>query len=252
MGKNDDIGVERDGFVALIEIRRPPHNFFDIELLTAIADVLEELAVDDTCRAVVLASEGKAFCAGARLGSGKTSSAGDVYDQARRMFRFTKPVVCAVQGAAIGGGLGLAMVGDFRVAAPEARFSANFTALGFHPGFGLTATLPRAIGKQNAALMFLTSRRIKGDKAHAMGLADMLVPFDEVRAGSMALAAELAAQAPLAVEETRATLRQGLYETVDAALKRELEVQLRLRVTEDFAEGVAAMTERRPPEFKGR
>jgi len=252
MAETTDIGVERQGLVALIEIRRPPHNFFDYDLIRDIADALDTLADDESCRAVVLASDGKHFCAGAKLERPGERKPGALYLEGRRLFKFPKPIVVAVQGAAVGGGLGLAMVGDFRVACPEARFTANFTALGFHPGFGLTVTLPRAIGQQNASLMFLTSRRIKGDEAHAMGLADVLVAQDEVRGAALALAEEIATQSPLGVVETRATLRQGLYEAVDRALERELEVQTRLTQTDDFKEGVAAVNERRTPDFKGR
>ena len=92
------------------------------------------------------------------------------------MFACRKPVVAAVQGPAIGGGLGVALVADFRVTCAEAKFSANFNRLGFHPGFGLSATLPRLVGVQKAAMLFYTGRRINGTEAAAMGLADLLVP----------------------------------------------------------------------------
>jgi enoyl-CoA hydratase/carnithine racemase len=144
------------------------------------------------------------------------------------------------------------MVPDFRVTCPEARFCANFTRLGFHPGFGLTVTLPEAIGRQNAALMFYTSRRITGEEALSMGLADLLVPQEQVRAAAQKLAAEIAENAPLGVIATRATLRAGLAERVKAATAHELAQQTELRRTEDFKEGVKAMAERRLPRFSGR
>ena len=177
----DDIGVTLDNLVATIEIQRPPHNFFDIALINQIADVLEKLDADDDCRASVLCAEGKAFCAGANFGGGealdekgqfKSQSEEDrvrhLYMEAVRLFECRKPIVGAIEGPAIGGGLGLAMVPDFRVTCSEARFAANFTRLGFHPGFGLTETLPAIVGQQNANLMFFTSRRFKGDEAYAM------------------------------------------------------------------------------------
>ena len=154
-----DIGVEKHDHVGLIEIRRPPLNFFDVSLINQIADALDEFDRDIEIRASVLAAQGKAFCAGANFSDPARQEQEEraqndpaanlpinhLYVQAVRIFRNKKPIVAAVHGAAIGGGLGLAVSADFRVTCPEARFSANFTKLGFHPGFGLTATLPDLI-----------------------------------------------------------------------------------------------------------
>lgn len=263
-GSYDDIGVTLSDFIATIEIRRPPHNFFDIALISQIAEALETLDTDPACRVSVLCSEGKAFCAGANFGSGgapddggrfKEQSEDDrvrrLYTEAVRLFECKKPIVGAIEGPAIGGGLGLAMAPDFRVACPEARFAANFTRLGFHPGFGLTETLPAVIGQQNANLMFFTSRRFKGEEAHAMGLADVLVAREDVRAAARRLAAEIGENSPLGIIETRATMRRGLADRVRAATARELAIQNRLKATSDFREGVRAMAERRVPNFTG-
>ncbi|MFL6972118.1 MAG: enoyl-CoA hydratase/isomerase family protein [Xanthobacteraceae bacterium] len=264
MGPFKDIAVDKSGFLALIEIRRPPNNFFDIALIREIAGALEALD-EDTCRAVVLASQGKAFCAGANFGDGSAlgregrmpgepaqGTTGHLYLEAIRLFRTRKPIVAAVHGAAVGGGLGLALVADFRVTCPEARFCANFTRLGFHPGFGLTTTLPEVIGKTNAALMFYTSRRVTGEEAYRMGLADMLVAQDQVRSAAQKLAAEIAENAPLGLIATRATMRADLADRVRAATEHELVEQTRLRLTDDFKEGVKAMAERRVPDFACR
>jgi enoyl-CoA hydratase/carnithine racemase len=257
-----DIGIERSGHVALVEIRRPPNNFFDAALIDEIATAFETLDADAECRALVLAAQGKAFCAGANFGdsdgdgdallSGPRPGAAHLYLEGNRLFRTKKPIVAAVHGAAIGGGLGLAMVADFRVTCKEARFSANFTRLGFHPGFGLTVTLPAVIGPTKAALMFYTSRRVAGDEAHAMGLADVLVPQDKVREAALSLADEIAANSPLGLIATRTTLRGDLADRVRAATEHELAEQSRLRKTDDFKEGVKAMAERRPPLFTNR
>ncbi len=260
-----DIGVEKTGHVALVEIRRPPNNFFDIALIKEIASAFEALDADADCRALVLAAQGKAFCAGANFGdggtldrdggallSGPTPGAAHLYIEGNRLFRTKKPIVAAVHGAAVGGGLGLAMVADFRVTCPEARFCANFTRLGFHPGFGLTVTLPAVIGPTKAAVMFSTSRRVRGDEAHAMGLADLLVPQGEVRGAALALAAEIAENSPLGLIATRATMRGNLADRVREATDRELAEQTRLRKTDDFKEGVKATAERRLPIFTGR
>jgi enoyl-CoA hydratase/carnithine racemase len=254
----DDLLVSRDGHVGLIELNRPPHNFFDHGLIRAVADAADAFDRDGTTRAIVLAASGTAFCAGAKLGaqpaagSAQATKPGSLYREAVRLFRVGLPIVAAVHGAATGGGLGLAVACDLRVACPEARFWANFTALGFHPGFGLSVTLPELVGRQKAALMLYASRRIGGEEAHRIGLADLLVPREEVRSAALALAAEIAACAPLAVRATRATQRAGLADRVEAVLEHELEVQTQLRATEDFQEGVAAVNERRPARFRGR
>ncbi|SVC54390.1 uncharacterized protein METZ01_LOCUS307244 [marine metagenome] len=262
MANYEDIEVTQTGHVALIEIQRPPHNFFDIALIEQLADACDALDLNDNCRSIVLAAQGKSFCAGANFGDGSGQKIIDdakpkkpenhLYQEAVRLFSCKKPMVGAIQGAAIGGGLGLALVPDFRVTCPEGRFSANFTRLGFHPGFGLTHTLPALIGQQNAALMMYTGRRVKGEEAVEMGLADKIVPLDQLRSAAMELAEEIAISSPLGVVETRATLRAGLADRVRIATDHELKVQNELRQTEDFKEGIAATAERRLPSFQGR
>ncbi len=258
-----DIAVTTAGHVATVEIKRPPHNFFDMSLIKQIADAFEGFDKDSNIRAVVLCAEGKSFCAGANFGDGSKLDAqgnrpnenqmgGHLYQEAVRLFRTKKPIVGAIQGPAIGGGLGLALVPDFRVTCSEGRFSTNFTRLGFHPGFGLTHTLPALIGQQQAHLMFYTGRRLTGEEAVKIGLADVLVPLTEVRTAAQKLAAEIAESSPLAVMETRATVRAGLADRVKAATDHELKVQSALRLTEDFNEGVAAYAQRRTPNFKAR
>jgi enoyl-CoA hydratase/carnithine racemase len=255
-----DIAVQLNDHVAVVELCRPPHNFFDVKLIGEIASAFEALDQLADCRAIVLAAQGKSFCAGANFGgndasadAGKRDEAtAELYRQAVRLFRTSKPIIAAIHGPAIGGGLGLAMVADFRVTCADATFSANFTKLGFHPGFGLTVTLPELIGKNAAALLFLTSRRIKGDEALRIGLVDVLVAHDGVRAAATSLAREIANCSPLGVVATRATLRKGLADRIAAATEHELSQQSRLRNTEDFQEGIRASTERREPKFSGR
>jgi enoyl-CoA hydratase/carnithine racemase len=116
----------------------------------------------------------------------------------------------------------------------------------------LTHTLPLLVGQQNATMMMYTGRRIKGEEAVQMGLADVLVPLDQVRSAAMDLAKEIAISSPLGVVETRATMRAGLADRVRAATDHELTIQNQLRVTEDFQEGIKAASERRDPNFMGR
>lgn len=247
-----------DGFVASVEIRRPPDNYFDTALVADLAAAFEALDTDPRCRAIVLCSEGKNFCAGAKLAGATPAPAGGgaaaprhLYDEAVRLFRTQTPVVAAVQGAAIGGGLGLALMPDFRVAAPEARFAANFARLGIHHGFGLSVTLPELVGRQRAMDLLYTGKRIRAEAALAIGLCDEIAPLSELRAAATARAREIAKSAPLAVRSIRATLRAGLADRIRAATDREQAEQERLFATADFQEGVRAMGERRDPDFRG-
>lgn len=250
----------QDGFVVTLSINRPPNNHINRDLILRIASRLEALDDDEGCRAVVLTGAGKHFCAGADFSKGDSgglvSPEGQpgriMYVEAARLFRTRKPIIAAVQGAAIGAGLGLSVVADFRVTCAEARYSANFTRLGFHPGFGLSYTLPRLIGEQQAALLFYTGRRITGEDAHRIGLADVLVPQAEVLTAAQALAREIAVSSPAAVQGVRASMRRGIAEAFEAATEREFMQQSWQRQMEDFAEGRAAMAERREPNFKGR
>jgi enoyl-CoA hydratase/carnithine racemase len=254
-GRFGDIAVDLgDDFVAVVEIRRAPNNFFDQNLISSLADAFEKLDAEPRCRAAVLASEGKHFCAGANFATEVSLGAvgKHLYDEAVRLFATRTPVVAAIQGAAIGGGLGLALWPDFRVATPDARFSANFARLGFHHGFGLTVTLPRAVGQQRALELLYTGARIDGEHAKEIGLVDRLVPTDRLRLEACALAAETARSGPLAIASIRETMRGGLAEEIRAATQRERAEQERLQHTADFKEGVAAMAERRMPDFRGK
>ena len=248
-----DVTVDiRPDFVAVVEVHRPPNNHFDLAMITALADSYEMLEDEAGCRAIVLASEGKHFCAGADFGGESTDAPGSVYTSAYRLFGTSKPIVAAVQGAAVGGGLGLACSTDFRVTCPEARFVANFARLGFHHGFGLTITLPPLVGNQRALEMLYIGRRLGGEEAVAIGLADRLVPQDAVRDAAIELAAEIARSAPIAVSAIRRTMRGHLKDAIKEATDVEGVAQALTRATEDFAEGVSAYAERREPNFRGR
>jgi enoyl-CoA hydratase/carnithine racemase len=255
--QNKEVSVARDGHVAIVVIDRPPNNHVTVELMRGLADALMTLDGEKDIRCVVLASAGKAFCAGADfasstpLGGGSEDGTALLYGQAVRLFSSKKPIVAAVQGAAVGAGLGLALVADFRVAAPEARFVGNFVKLGFHPGFGITHTLPRVVGQQRATLMCLTGRRVKAEEALEWGLVDELVPMEELRAAAMRLAREIAENAPLALMATRATMRADLAAAVKAQTDKEHAEQAILRKTKDFQEGILAVRERRPGNFTG-
>lgn len=254
-GEHVRVAVERH--VAVVTIDKPPHNFVSVQFLRDLADTLDDADADPEIRALVLQADGPSFCAGADFSApgeagGTTDGIPALYVEAIRLYSNTKPIVAAIQGAAVGAGLGLALAADFRVASPEARFVANFVKLAFHAGFGISMMLPRLIGEQKASLMLLTGRRIKGAEALEWGLADQLVPAEELRAAALALANEIAEGGPLAIVATRKTLRGDLGEAIRRSTAEEYRIQSVLNKTDDFAEGVRAVAERRPGNFKGR
>jgi len=247
-----DVTVDQHGeHVAVVCMHRPPNNYFDTALIEEVAAAYEALDRSGWCRAIVLASEGRHFCAGLDFAANAGQDIAALYRGALRLFAAPLPVVAAVQGAAIGGGCGLALSADFRVATAESRFSANFARLGFHHGFALTVTLPATVGRQAAADLLLTGRRVGGGAALALGLCDRLAGADDLMDEALAYAAELAAAGPLAVRSIRATLRSGLVEEARLAMEHECAEQQRLRDSADFAEGVRAAAERREPRFSG-
>ncbi|MBC9956266.1 enoyl-CoA hydratase/isomerase family protein [Yimella sp. cx-51] len=242
--------------VALIEWSRPPANHFDRDLLVSIADA-GEAAASDGARVIVLASQGRHFCAGADFSAGQiqadpAGAIGALYEAGKRIFALPVPVIAAVQGAAVGGGLGLACAADFRVATPRARFQANFARLGIHQGFATSLTLPRIVGQQHAASMLYGGHSVRGEEALRIGLVDRLAAEGAERDEALALAGEIAASAPLAVRSIRSTLRADLLAGLDDALAREVAEQARLMTTADAAAGIEASLAREVPTFTGR
>ena len=222
-----------------------------------IRDSFEAIDQNPATRAIVLCSEGKHFCAGANFSSSERKQSSDpsdanpLYTEAVRLFHAKTPVIAAVQGAAVGGGFGLAVMADFRVVSAETRLTANFVKLGFTPGFGLTHTLARIIGHQKANLLFFTGRRITGQTAFDWGLADILSSAEDLRSEAIQLAAEIAENAPLAVVSVREQVRGQLADAVKATTDIEGRAQFFLQQTNDHKEGIKAVSERRPGQFTG-
>ena len=253
-----EVSVRKTGHVAQITFAKPPHNFACPQLLQGIADALDGIDADPEIRCSVLVAAGTSFCAGADLagdepvtGQDGMVAIGNLYVQAERLFRRRKPMVAAVQGPAIGAGLGLALSADFRVASPRARFSSNFVRLAFHPGFGLTHALPRLIGHQKATRMMLSAERVKPETALAWGLVDQLAEEENLLADAHDFAETIAVNAPLALIAVRDTMVAGLADAVAAAMRHEHAQQTILKTTADYEEGVASVFERRDANFTG-
>jgi len=246
--------VAGDG-VRLVAMNGDGRNPLDLDLVAELAEALERLDAAPDCRAVVLVSTDKHFCAGAtsKFAPGtKTWSTRDLYDVVPRLLGVDVPVVVALNGAAVGGGLGLALIGDWLQMASDARAHANFTRLGFTPGFGLSLLLPELIGPHRAAELLVSGRPVGGEEAMRIGLADGLSAPEDLRRDALERAAVFAAAAPLASRAVKSRQRERIRALLPRVLSEELELQERLKQTEDYAEGIAAMSQRRAPEFQGR
>jgi 2-(1,2-epoxy-1,2-dihydrophenyl)acetyl-CoA isomerase len=251
-----DIDLQIDGRVGILEVRRPPANYFDKHLIRQLVELSGRAVDEKGCWALVLASEGKHFCAGANFGDedqeDRVLRSIELYSDAIRLFRIPVPVVAAVQGAAVGGGLGLACAADFRVATVQTRFHANFSHLGFHPGFGLSESLPFIVGPHQAHRLLTTGAKVGGEEALRIGLTDRLVESEDLRSTAVQWAQEIAWAAPLATKSIKATMRGDLADRVRRALDHELIEQTRLWQTEDSVRGIKASIARTKPEFVGR
>jgi enoyl-CoA hydratase/carnithine racemase len=236
--------------VAVIEMHRGPHNFFDQDLLRELAGAVLQVDEDPDVRSVVLCSEGKHFCAGADLRDATPAGIRRIYRHAFGLFTGRRPVVAAVQGAAIGSGLGLALAADFRVAGPAARFKRQLRPPRLSSRVRVDGHVARDCRPQRALELLYTGRMVSAGEALELGLCDRLVP-DDPRAAAVSLAAEIAASAPLSVAAIRPTMRRRLTAEVHAALDIEAEAQSALLNTADFEEGLDAVIARRDPAFAG-
>jgi 2-(1,2-epoxy-1,2-dihydrophenyl)acetyl-CoA isomerase len=243
------ITVSQADGVATIEMTREPHNFFDFAMIAHLADTIEACDGDPAVRACLLISGLKSFCAGADFSGGKRPDPGPIYESATRLAGRRKPLIAAIGGAAVGGGLGLALAADMRVGSHTAWFQANFVRIGLSPGFGLSHTLPLTVGPHRARELFFSGRRIEAQEALALGLLDRLVEPEQLREAANELASEVAATSPTAFVATRQLLDGDARADFAAAVARELAAQRPLFAGSDFSEGVAATRERRTPVF---
>lgn len=232
---NDRPTVHTDvrGGVGTVTFGEPPNNYLNIWLLTAINDALLELDANPDCRALVLRSEGKHFCAGRDFSAPRHPEDASelLYAEAARLFRIGKPWIALVQGGAIGSGFGLAAAADFRIAASAAYFYPNFVKVGLHHGFGLTLTLPAIVGPHQARRALYLGERIPAAEAQRMGLADTVIgDGDDLLAAGLGFADRLASVPPAALAAIRATCRKELTEAgYVAAVAHESAEQSRLR-----------------------
>jgi enoyl-CoA hydratase/carnithine racemase len=252
----------RDGVVLLTLDNPDQRNAMSAPMTAAWSEAIHDLAADPEVRAVVVTGAGPAFCSGGdpRWIAGDPDA--PVHSLRNRMIGFYRawlsiralevPTIAAVNGAAVGAGLCLALACDLRHAAASARFSAPFVRLGMHAGMGATYTLPNVVGEAHARDLLLTGRMIGADEALRMGLVSSVAADESFREQVLDTAAEIAATAPIASRLTKVAMRDGGHADFETAIEWEALAQPVTLATEDLQEGVRAAQERRAPHFRGR
>jgi 2-(1,2-epoxy-1,2-dihydrophenyl)acetyl-CoA isomerase len=253
-----EVEVARDGAVQTITLNRPDVlNAFNRALHKALRDALKE-ARDPEVRAVVLTGAGRGFSAGQDLK--EFGEAGDVRDALRESYHpnvlairaLEKPVIAAVNGVCAGAGLSLACVCDFRIAADDASFVPGFVGIGLVPDAGGTYFLHRLLGAARAFEWMSSNRRLTAVEAHTWGLVSEVVEADTLQARAAELAATYAALPTRGIGMTKRLFDHADNATLEEQLEMEAQLQAAATQTEDFREGVAALLEKRAPQFKGR
>ena len=259
----DAVRVERSGAVATITLNRPDAlNALDLELVHALRDAAISFAGDDAVRSIVLTGTGRAFCAGgdireftanaARIGAHVRALSTAMHEAQVRLISAPKPVIVAVNGAAAGGGFGLALSGDLVIAAESARFTSAYAKIGAAPDGGFSFLVPRAIGLRLAQELFFTDRSLTATEARDLGLITRVVPDAALMDETRTLAARLAAGPTKAFALAKELFAASFGQQLEAQLERESLAITAASQTEDFAGATKAFLDKRAPEFRGR
>ena len=251
--------VEDDGVVRVITLNRPQRrNAIDLALRVRLAQEIEAGMADDAVRVLILAGAGGSFCSGGDISTMTRLPEHEARPRAeaaqrviRALWNGDKPVIAAVEGAAMGAGLALALACDRVVAAADARFGTSFARVGLAGDMGILATLPGRIGQAAARQMLMFARQVDALEAERIGLVDAVVEPGKALASALDDARLLAAGPPLALAAVKSMLASWPRDPFEV-LRDEIDHQVTLFDSDDFAEGVAAYHERRPPDFRGR
>jgi enoyl-CoA hydratase len=260
---SDAVLVTRDGGIVTLTLNRPDiRNAMTVELTDAFTDAVSSLRGDPSVRVVIVTGAGRAFCAGGDLSWIQPGPGADVPAIRAKMRAFYPrflsirsldvPTIAAVNGAAIGAGLCVAMACDIRIVSEEAKLSTAFMRLGMHPGMAATYLLTRLVGTARAAELFFTARTIDGREAERIGLANRAVRADALADEAGKLAREIAANAPIPMGMTKRALYLAERADLETMLEYEGLAQPITMATADLLEGLEAVKEKRPPSFEGR
>lgn len=253
--------------VATLTLNRPDRmNAISGPMLMSLSELLLKANADPKVRVVILTGAGRAFCVGLDLvdatqgsgiGSESQASSVSVNLDLRNtpptiLFNLDKPTICALNGAAAGYGLDTALGCDIRIMAEGSKLAAAFVKRGVVPESGGTWLLPRLVGWSKAAELIFTGRTLSAQESLDLGLANEVVPADQLMARARAVAAEIAGNAPLAVQSAKRLMRMGMEETLNDHVHHVYLQFLQLVRTQDFREGMTSFLEKRPADFKGR
>jgi 2-(1,2-epoxy-1,2-dihydrophenyl)acetyl-CoA isomerase len=257
----------RQDNVSLITLNRPEKlNAFNNDMVVETRDAILGADADPAVRAIVLTGAGKAFSSGGDVAEFKVFR-----DESKRkgyqvppidqhmlerfalsVSQLAKPIIAAINGAAVGLGFTLPLACDIRIASEKAKLGAVFLKVGLNPEFGSTFNLPRLVGFAKACELLFTAKIIDAREAHAIGLVNQVVPHDELMPIAMEMAREIASMPPMAVKLAKANLRNGLDGHLAAQVRQEFAAIKVMRDSTDYDEGLNAFMEKRPPVFTGR
>lgn len=252
------VNIEKAGKIAIFTINRPDAlNALSSQVMIEISNGLVDFRDDPERWVAIITGAGeKAFSAGADImefrTSGGTREALKSFGERVRADQVWKPVIAAINGFCLGGGLELAMTCDIRIAAEHARFGQPEINIGFMPGGGGTQRLPRFVSRAHAAEMLLTGEMIDAQEAYRIGLVNRVVPLDQLMPTARQMAETICKKGPLGIQASKEAMIRGYNMPLDEGLKLERELAEKVRQTEDFEEGTKAFAERRPAEFKGK
>jgi 2-(1,2-epoxy-1,2-dihydrophenyl)acetyl-CoA isomerase len=255
--------AKHDGIATLVMNRPDRLNALNNELAMAINDALGRIAEDDAVRVLVITGAGRAFCAGGDLGAlGKGRQTGATHElepllragmqMVLKMRTMPQPVIAAVNGAAAGAGMNIALAADIRIAAEESTFGQNFAKVGLFPDYGGTFFLPQLVGVSKAAELFYTGDMIDAKTALALGLVNQVVPAAQLEAAVRTLAQKIAQGPSLPIRAAKKALFASEEKELSKALDNEVREQIRCYLSDDCNEGIRAFFDKRPPKFQGK